>query len=568
MPKDQQPRRWPARIDYSKAIRVPRSCFVDRELKAAQTAINEKNNLPITRSGQFAQVFRVTTRARRFGRHAAGAEFAIKCFVRNEEHRDRRCRTLSASLSQRPSGWSVPFVFQDPGIRVNGSAWPIVKMRWIDGTALNRFIAGHLDDRRQLFELARRFRAVVGDLDARGWAHGDLQHGNILVMADGEVRLVDYDGMYVPALADTGSAEVGHPNYQHPARIAGAAELYGPEMDRYAAWLIYGSILLCAHDPQSWARYDGGDNKLLLDASDLRDPGDSPALREWSESNCEHVRQIARALTGVLQKPPGATPPLRRMLAEETQPDPDGQNHAVASSATGTAVGTQTATGADGPWQRPRDPEVSQRRRHWSGGRTIFTFAVGLIIAAVAGILSGAFSPAGNSSPGGTPSTSSISVRSENPPATAAPSSSAAAAATAPFRAGSYQGTTTQGQKISFSATAGNLAEVSQLRIRLHTVCSDSGPETGFVGGAPLAATVSLHTPMAGTAPTSGSFTYSYTASGSNVRIDGALRGAIAYGTFTERDRFSFQNPNQTASGGPIVCDSHRISWFAETPGQ
>ena len=38
-------------------------------------------------------------------------------------------------------------------------------------------------------------------------AHGDLQHGNIIVQDDGTIRLVDYDGCYVPELAGLKSNE-------------------------------------------------------------------------------------------------------------------------------------------------------------------------------------------------------------------------------------------------------------------------------------------------------------------------------------------------------------------------
>ena len=45
---------------------------------------------------------------------------------------------------------------------------------------------------------------MTADLERHGIAHGDLQHGNLLVAADGTFRLVDYDGMYVPALRGEG----------------------------------------------------------------------------------------------------------------------------------------------------------------------------------------------------------------------------------------------------------------------------------------------------------------------------------------------------------------------------
>ncbi|HWY19449.1 MAG TPA: hypothetical protein VNY27_12160 [Solirubrobacteraceae bacterium] len=301
-------RRWPARIEYSAAIRVPATCFLDSDLQDGATATNGTSGLPLMRSGQFSSVFHVAT---------AATPFAIKCFVRNQTGREERSRWLSHVLGSQARDWYVPFDFQDPGIRVDGGEFPIVKMQWIDGASLDEYIADHLGDSQQLITLAQRFRSIVDDLGRCGWAHGDLQHGNILVLADGRLKLVDYDGMYVPQLAGTPSREAGHPNYQHPSRISGQLDLYGPEMDRYAAWVIYGSILLCAHDPESWERYDGGDDKLLLSAADLRDPLRSPALLAWSESDHKSLRQIATALTATLTKLADATPALRQLQAEE-----------------------------------------------------------------------------------------------------------------------------------------------------------------------------------------------------------------------------------------------------------
>jgi hypothetical protein len=306
-----QSRGFPTRIDYSRAIRTPETCFVDSQLQRGNVAINSKNNLPIARSGKFGLVFRVT---------ASSTPFAIKCFVLNQNGRERRSRTLSQTLASDVRDWYVPFDFQDHGIRVGDTDWPIAKMQWVDGVSLTSFIETHLDDAQELLELAGRFRTVVEDLAARGWAHGDLQHGNILVLPGGQLRLVDYDGMYVPSLAGVPSGEAGHPNYQHPGRSSDGLELYGAAMDRYSAWVIYGSILLCAHQPESWEECEGGVNKILLDANDLADPTTSRALRRWHESDREPVRQVAAALTGILTRPPSDTPSLRRLNAETNVP--------------------------------------------------------------------------------------------------------------------------------------------------------------------------------------------------------------------------------------------------------
>src|SRR2546430_4647189 len=63
--------------------------------------------------------------------------------------------------------------------------------------------------RSTLFPYTTLFRSQV--------AHGDLQHGNILVRG-GSIQLVDYDGMWVPALKGRHATEIGHRAYQHPER--------------------------------------------------------------------------------------------------------------------------------------------------------------------------------------------------------------------------------------------------------------------------------------------------------------------------------------------------------------
>src|SRR5438034_11486371 len=65
-------------------------------------------------------------------------------------------------------------------------------------------------------------------------AHGDLQHGNILVRG-GSIHLVDYDGMWVPALKGRHATETGHRAYQHPER---SEQDYGQEIDRFSVLVI------------------------------------------------------------------------------------------------------------------------------------------------------------------------------------------------------------------------------------------------------------------------------------------------------------------------------------------
>lgn len=72
------------------------------------------------------------------------------------------------------------------------------------------------------FEQLKNLRPVLGEegeLMPQPFAYGDLKSDNILVMDDGTLVLVDYDGMYAPAMKGQKARELGSPDFWHPARI-------------------------------------------------------------------------------------------------------------------------------------------------------------------------------------------------------------------------------------------------------------------------------------------------------------------------------------------------------------
>jgi hypothetical protein len=118
---------------------------------------------------------------------------------------------------------------------------------------------------------------MVLDLQSARIAHGDLQHGNVVITARGIV-LVDYDGMFVPGLSGRPSGEDGHRNFQHPRRTGAD---FGPELDNFSAWAVYLSLLALAEDPTLWSRVAAaGDERLLLAQSDYENPARSDAFDE------------------------------------------------------------------------------------------------------------------------------------------------------------------------------------------------------------------------------------------------------------------------------------------------
>jgi hypothetical protein len=284
--------------DYREAIQAPELCFRDPELRRGR-ALRDPLGLPRAISGNFAAVFPIVCDRRRY---------AVKCFSTVLEDQLARYEAVGAHLNGG-CAWSVDFEFQDGGIRVGGRWLPIVKMEWIDAARLDRFVESRLGDGAALLGLAGRFAELVRELRAAGIAHGDLQHGNVLVTAAGELRLVDYDGMFVPALEGRPSHELGHPNYQHPGRTNAH---FGLELDNFSAWVIYASLVSLGLEPSIWERVGGGDEKLVFDRRDFEATLFSAgfgALRSSGDPRLEALAlQLKRMLAGGVDSVPALAP--------------------------------------------------------------------------------------------------------------------------------------------------------------------------------------------------------------------------------------------------------------------
>ena len=302
---------WPTQNDYDEAAENLRYSMSDEELRAGQTALDDQQ-LPMVWAGNFANVYRINC-------PATGKSWALKCFTREVSARQERYRHIAAALKAARLPFTVPFVYLERGIQVHGQWFPAVKMEWVEGQTLNRFVEESLEKPRMLRQLLDLWPKLAARLRDAGIAHADLQHGNVLLVpaADGKLalKLIDYDGMYVPALAGTQSGEMGHPNYQHPWRARQHA--YNADVDRFSHLAIYSAVhclLLGRRD--LWRRFNNDEN-LLFREEDFRRPAESGLFRtvwEMGDANCRAL--VGRLLLSCGQ-PLEASPWLDRIVGHE-----------------------------------------------------------------------------------------------------------------------------------------------------------------------------------------------------------------------------------------------------------
>ncbi|MBV9597386.1 MAG: hypothetical protein JOZ87_11010 [Chloroflexi bacterium] len=289
--------RLPDLVAYQTAVQHPSTAFADPQLRGA-TVTTGNLGLPRAVAGNFAVTYQLRAGAR---------QWAVRCFHREAVDRGSRYAAISQSLARLQVGPLVPIQYLDSGVRVAGAWYPITKMAWLEGRPLNRAVEERLSTPGALADIERRFIETVAELRRLGIAHGDLQHGNVLVDGAGTLRLVDYDGMFVPALHGRPASESGDPNYQHPRR----GVQFDAELDRFAAIVIVVALRALAVAPHLWQTYTTGDN-LLFRRADLVDPSASALFHDLAALAA--TRELSRRLAAVCQDDYARVPTLDEFL--------------------------------------------------------------------------------------------------------------------------------------------------------------------------------------------------------------------------------------------------------------
>ncbi len=256
---------YPQIVEYHEAVQHPSQAFIDPELK--QGAVAENNlGLPLVMSGGFALTYAVTTPRRKC---------AVRCFHREIPAIQQKYDAISKKLRSLTDGCFVYFDFQQSGISVRQQTFPIVRMDWVEGDTLGIWLDKHFDDPRALEKARTDFAAIARFLEQKGIAHGDIQNGNVMV-ANGDIKLIDYDGMFVPGMRPGNGSETGHKHFQHPDRRVSD---FGPRMDRFSFIALDLSLKAVIEDKSLYPKFREGGETVVFKANDFADPQHSEIFR-------------------------------------------------------------------------------------------------------------------------------------------------------------------------------------------------------------------------------------------------------------------------------------------------
>jgi serine/threonine protein kinase len=305
----------PDRLSYDEAMLYSQHCLKIQEpdLKlgnvetyAIKTAVGELKK-PWGIEGGFAVVYKFRTQS--------GQMKAMRCFrVAMNPDTQFRYEKMSSYFRQHVPDITIDFRYYEDGILVKETVQssqkkvcPVIVMEWIDGVTLLEKVDELCMNRdtHALGQLAERWLDLVNKLYQAHMAHGDLAGVNVMVRKNGQLVLVDYDGVYIPEFAGFPQVVLGQQGYQHPDMTH---RPFNEHTDGFSALVIYLSLLALQAQPELWDKYvqrnSRGqlDGNMLFTRDDFMVPNTSPIFADMLRISDAEVRDLTRILQDTCNK--------------------------------------------------------------------------------------------------------------------------------------------------------------------------------------------------------------------------------------------------------------------------
>lgn len=248
-----------------------------------------------------------------------GRKYAFRVWHQEIDGIKERIKKIATYLQSQNLPYFVEFAFIENALKVPDAyetniQIDAIRMDWVEGdnliNYLDKIITSTEDDnykKTSILDLADKFKKMVMTLHEKHISHGDLQHGNIIITPEKELKLVDYDSVYVPTFTNVVQVTSGLASYQHPCRKR--KNTIATEKDDYfSEYIIYASLLAYADDLSLWETTDDENNprdeySLLFKEEDLQNPAKSTLFNKLKKSNNIELKNIVDTIIDVLRQP-------------------------------------------------------------------------------------------------------------------------------------------------------------------------------------------------------------------------------------------------------------------------
>ena len=268
---------YPLISEYVRAIQDASS---NLDKLAHLVPVQDDHGEPYRSSGAFAVVFKMKD-------EQTGKCYALKCFTEEQEGRAEAYRQIADELNMVDSPYITSVKYMEKELFVDSQCeedeFPVLLMDWVEGETMETYIAANYQDNYAMAMLCYRFCKMAAWLRSQPFAHGDIKPDNIMVRPDGNLTLVDYDGMFVSAMKGQKSPTIGTKDFSHPLRTV---DDFDESIDDFALASIALSLKAISMNSKLLDTY-GASDRLLFSENDYRNPSNSKVISALQELMCD-----------------------------------------------------------------------------------------------------------------------------------------------------------------------------------------------------------------------------------------------------------------------------------------
>ena len=264
---------YPLISEYVKAIQ---DAADNLDKLAYLTPVLDDHGEPYRSSGAFAVVFKMQDKS-------TGKYYALKCFTEEQEGRADAYRQIADELNMVDSPYITSVKYMEKELFVDSQCeedeFPVLLMDWVEGETMEAYISANYHNQSAMSMLCYRFGKMAAWLRTQSFAHGDIKPDNIIVRPDGSLALVDYDGMFVPAMKGSKSPTIGTKDFCHPLRTM---DDFDETIDDFSLASIALSLKAISMNSTLLDTY-GASDRLLFSENDYRNPSNSKVISALQE---------------------------------------------------------------------------------------------------------------------------------------------------------------------------------------------------------------------------------------------------------------------------------------------
>ena len=268
---------YPLISEYVKAIQ---DAGDNLDKLAYLTPVLDDHGEPYRSSGAFAVVFKMQDKS-------TGKYYALKCFTEEQEGRADAYRQIADELDMVDSSYITSVKYMEKELFVDSQCeedeFPVLLMDWVEGETMEAYIAAYYHNQSAMSMLCYRFGKMAAWLRSQSFAHGDIKPDNIIIRPDGSLSLVDYDGMFVPAMKGSKSPTIGTKDFCHPLRTI---DDFDETIDDFSLASIALSLKAISMKSTLLDIY-GASDRLLFSENDYRNPSNSKVISALQELICD-----------------------------------------------------------------------------------------------------------------------------------------------------------------------------------------------------------------------------------------------------------------------------------------